>query len=777
MSTNFNWNHIPGIQHDGEVTAKTTSTTTDHFDDFFNHQLNQQQQQQHPAQPQNTQYRSSSLSVPETAPDSLSLLNKTAQSENSLANVFNNLNINNTKSHSDDTINTIKAGLNSPLSVNSSPKKPISSLHNIMENPTHSSSTDTIIADNDSSIPLSLALNDMSQPELKTYLRWYENIQERKITNKTVTIDDVFLFMHNFKIPQQIKDRMKLVFTKWSNSLNIGQFFALMRLLAHALLGKPLARSLIKLPAPVPRPISILSRKRKANPSDSTTKAVTLNPNEPKKKLDIDSFTEFILTGERPVSSPPKNPLSNKKVKFSEVLSYSSSPPIVANGVLVQPSNAAVQSPHQILDFSLPMDQLLDKLKADATGNIPVIEQPQFQLPPQPHIPQLTETEKEELKDVQMDTFKTITDKVAQENSGDQPLKPDLTGSASKSMKEHFLQQFDQTFNFSPTTGLFNNNNNNNNNTYQNISSLSAVPSLSQPIGGQIPLLSPNTEFPAVSSTQYSPIQETPNINQLSAANQPTDYFGMTQTNNTALTTPLISNLVNGISSNTNLQALQALQAPQPPVSRSRSSSSVSPPPVPPPPPPPRSRKSSRVIANSTNIQQSSHPVLPPKPVLNEQQKQQYLSASEGVQLKNANSMTNIARENSMQYLNSYNVNVNVMNNGINNDQIQQLNQMNQLSQLHQMGSMNNINNRNTGNNVYPSGNSMAYGQQNNMNQTPQFPNQFITQQTGGGWPSLQNPNQQQPIQSQAQSQQQQPQQLNQPLNQQQTNAWAGWSY
>lgn len=808
MATNFNWNHIPGVQNaTGSVAADTAPT--DHFDAFFNSQLGQSpqphsasalptdpmslhytqpqsQSQAHPQpqqpQPQQqglTHYPQSSATNTQAQPPSGGYLqhNNAVHSDSSLSNVFNKLNISTTKSHSDDTIDTIKPGASKGANDSSSPLK------KIMENPTHSSSTDTIIADNDSSIPLSLALNDMSQKELKTYLRWYENIQERKITNKTVTLEDVFLFMQNFRIPQQIKERMKMVFTKWSNSLNIGQFFALMRLLAHALLGEPLARSLIKVPAPVPRPISILSRKRKdRSTASSSDTPVLAAPEEPKKKLDIDSFTEFILTGERPsLKHTSSSTKSHKKVKFSEVVSFSPPPQSGEPGPQPQPEIPMMMhlAQQHVLDFSLPMDQLLDRLKAESTGTPEAVSQSQTQsqLQQQPLKPQPTENEEEVLKDVQMDTFKNITQKATQ-NTADEPLKPNLTGSASKSMKEHFLQQFDQTFNFN--AGPFDS-------TYPNISALSAVPAVSSPSTDQLPIMSPMKETPPVPQSSYNtpqlqmqpPLPDASQAKVQSPDRQQTDYFGMVPQNGASGSSPMISSLAAGMGVN------NTFQPPVPPRSRSRAGSSASPPPIPPPPPPPRARKSSRAATPATT---QSNPALPPKPVLNEHQKQQYLSASEGDNLMQLNPLNGMANMNAnglaavnTGYGNSYNLN------GMKS--MSQVNQLNQITQMHQLGSMNSMNGLNSLNGMAsPNINKMnvsnvqgynrppqiVYGQQGTMGQSPQFQNQgmFMSQQTGGGWPSL---HQQQP-QQQPPTSQLQPQQTSSHPQQQQ-NAWSGWQY
>jgi hypothetical protein len=837
MASHFDWNTIPGVhsQNDGNYALNNVDTgnsnqvlqsnapVTDHFDDFFNSQLSQNGTLQPPAMAGNGAFSSLPPNLqqvlsqpPPTGPNDGNTTNSTGQtqqpqqnqlhqlqplnrlhdlgkSDTSITHSLNNLTLSPTRgrSYSDDTLDKMKSLKSSMtpsgIATGNSP------LHRVMENPTYSSSTDTLIADNDSTIPLSLTIQDMSQKEVKTYLRWYENIQQRKNTSKVVTIDDVFNFMRNFKVPQQIKDRLKASFAKWAGSLNIGHFFALMRLLAHALYGKPLTRSLVMIVAPIPCPTPILSRKRK---EDSTVndpiEDAPPDPAEPKKKLDIDSFTEFILTGERPSSGPSrKKRLSSKKVMFSDVLSFSSSPNEMNDSN--QTAGAVVTSPPQehALDYSLPMNQLLAKLRGETVT--PDQQQPQQQQQQQQEqqqqqqVPQmfqqLTENEEEELKDVQIDTFKNITQKAAQLNTvsddGLVPLKPDLTGSASKSMKEHFMQQFEQTFNFNNATNTFNT-------AYPNIAALSAnetgnTAQVSPPLKPDLPPRSFAPTAPTYPLVQNMTAAGSPNIQvqvqntqgvvQPQQSTQTTDYFGMVQQQT--------QNVLRAFETGNREKPLQV--PPVPP--RSRASSS--PPPVQPPmPPPPRSRKSSRATETYNSIPAPipapapsqtaangdySHPALPPKPMLNEKQRKQFLSINDELN-KPVGNTPQYPNMNGQNNLNVPGVpsmtNIQSLMSPAGQMSLHQLTPSPQLGQMGQMGQV-------------PGGGGFhgnIAGQFNYQQQPQQGHQQNVgigmsMGMYGGGWPPLQQQHQQ-PHQQQQQLQQ------SQMTGQRQTSPtpnWSGW--
>lgn len=118
----------------------------------------------------------------------------------------------------------------------------------------------------DLSVPLTLRADELSAEEAKTYLRWYNDIVVRRGTN-LIRLEDVFAFMRNFSIPEPVRAALSRIFTSVT-SLNVGEFFALLRLISHSILGQKPKRALIKDPAPIPKPRSILSAKRVQDADD-----------------------------------------------------------------------------------------------------------------------------------------------------------------------------------------------------------------------------------------------------------------------------------------------------------------------------------------------------------------------------------------------------------------------------------------------------------------------------------------------------------------------------
>ncbi|KAG7896153.1 hypothetical protein KL905_001984 [Ogataea polymorpha] len=435
--------------------------------------------------------------------------------------------------------------------------------------------SETLVADDDNTVALSLTANDLSIQEAKTYLRWYNNILSRKHGERTITLEDVFKFLSNFRISEAIKSRLRELFGKIAYSLNIGQFYALLRLLAHTLEGKPLKKSLIKEQASIPKPISIMARKRAKDPNESIDNSETNSIDEqltdvtsqPPQKLDLDSFTKFILTGERPSESPKNKSRSGKKVKFSDQVIIEPPP---SDDVSV--SSADMTPETSGLDLSLPMDQLLARMKNQASSlNMQQLQQ------------QSTEDEEEELKDMQesINHFQNVTiDSVSihgtpssvptlQVNGGSpetgtpllQPLAPNLTGSVSKSMRNHYnLPPPRERGNSSPLP-------------------FSSQPRVSSP-------LTRNGTTSADSAATFLEAALSPG-----ASSPGPDHSRATP--------------------------------PPPPPSRNRGGSLLKP-----PPPPPRSRKNSSpppILAHEGPTQEQ--PYLPPKPFLTDMQRQHHVSA------------------------------------------------------------------------------------------------------------------------------------------------------
>ncbi|ODV82899.1 hypothetical protein CANARDRAFT_180422, partial [[Candida] arabinofermentans NRRL YB-2248] len=601
----FDWLSIPGIDNSNNGTNNnshsTTATSSLNASGVPYHipAVRFDIASQNPQEPLESQHTSQ--------------ITQTTSQQDQFNNIFDKLKISNPErmSQSDDNI-SIRYQQEQKANHTTGSSLLSSSYGNPVDLPTRASSTDTLINPEESNVSLSLTINDLSKQEAKTYLRWYNNILARKNGEKTITLEDVFRFLCNFKISDAIRERIKDIFKRAFN-LNIGQFFALLRLLAHAIEGKSLTKTLIRVQAAIPKPVSIMSRKRLKDDVDSnaTSEEASINENsngKPQHPLDLDSFTQFLLTGERPSESPKKKSRSGKKVKFSDEVTIEPSP-IEPTSSASSTDNLITNNGSSALDLSLPMDQLLSRTKSQNTGNS---NSNSF------ITSRTDENEEEELKDMQesMNHFQNVTiDSVSlhgtpanvpgmmfNNNNMDmqlspgvlspmmtgneqqpptvQPLAPNLTGSVSKSMREnhYFTMLGRERASSSPIPFLHN-------------------PRVSSPLSRQ-----------DTSSVD--------NANQfLQAALNDTPAISLQQPQNS-----------NGIT--------KSLPPPPPPPSRSRAGTSPS---FlrPPAPPPPRSRKNSsppaleNVHTGGNTIQNHSRPVspsLPPKPLLTNSQRQHYIS-------------------------------------------------------------------------------------------------------------------------------------------------------
>lgn len=211
-------------------------------------------------------------------------------------------------------------------------------------------------------ISLSLTAQDLTLEESKTYMRWYSDILVR--TNlRTITMNDVYQFLSNFRLSAEAQEKINRIFSKILLSINIGEFFALLRVVSHTLAGEEPSRKLIKIQTNVPTPPSILLKKRQNDDTEEEPKQPVENPDLPSKPLDLDLFTQFMLTGERPEERTTKKRLKKlKSVKFSDQ--------IVTDIHVPSPDkqpNSYISSLGE-LDYLLPMDQLLDRLNASKAG-------------------------------------------------------------------------------------------------------------------------------------------------------------------------------------------------------------------------------------------------------------------------------------------------------------------------------------------------------------------------------------------------------------------------
>ncbi|PSK38849.1 hypothetical protein C7M61_002153 [Candidozyma pseudohaemuli] len=209
------------------------------------------------------------------------------------------------------------------------------------------------------SISLSLTAQELTLEESKTYMRWYLDILAR--TNlRTISMNDVYQFLSNFRLLADAQEKINRLFSKILHLINIGEFFALLRVVSHTLAGEEPSRRLIKIQTSVPTPPSILLKKRQ-NDDEEEPKEPEPVPELPSKPLDLDLFTQFMLTGERPDERIPKKRSKKLKlVKFSDQIVTDVHDPASDRQQNAQPPGE--------LDYLLPMDQLMNRLNASKAG-------------------------------------------------------------------------------------------------------------------------------------------------------------------------------------------------------------------------------------------------------------------------------------------------------------------------------------------------------------------------------------------------------------------------
>ncbi|CCC71683.1 hypothetical protein NCAS_0I00150 [Naumovozyma castellii] len=353
------------------------------------------------------------------------------------------------------------------------------------------SSTDAVSdyseTSDDLRVPLSLSQTQLTNEELRTYLRWYNYIIA-KTHGKLVRLMDVFKFLCNFNITDQLKNRIMAIFRSCKNALNIGQFFAVLRLVSKALLQNVLpTRKMIldKAPIPKPKPIITISTDNDQEvyeEVDEDTPNTANGNNNENGKVDFDSFTSLLLTGRtarKRIRRKIKNAVfKNKRVRFAEHITFQEPPKpnsgnennnnnamilnqTTNNNNMDDSSSAVPQGP---LDLSLPMDQLLKQMALRKKNNSALVST-------LPNEQQETEEEKEVLEDMKdsLSHFKNITtvdsatllpdststmqpmymnneNNALNQNNPSmnqvplQPLKPTATGSANHLFRQEFAQ-------------------------------------------------------------------------------------------------------------------------------------------------------------------------------------------------------------------------------------------------------------------------------------------------------------------------------------------------
>lgn len=223
----------------------------------------------------------------------------------------------------------------------------------------------------DLKVPLSLSRSQLTREEARTYLRWYTFITLRT-HGKLVRLSDVFKFLSNFNITTFLKETISTIFRTCKNALNIGQFFAVLRLISKALVeGVVPSRKMILHKAPVPQPRPILNSDHESEVyeevEDEDDKKMGGNQEH---KVDFDSFASLLLTGKserKRIRRKIRNRASkNKRVRFSEHLTFQEAPSQSEHRKEQnqdgEDGDDEDENPESGLDFSLPMDQLLKRL-------------------------------------------------------------------------------------------------------------------------------------------------------------------------------------------------------------------------------------------------------------------------------------------------------------------------------------------------------------------------------------------------------------------------------
>ena len=348
----------------------------------------------------------------------------------------------------------------------------------------------------DLKVPLSLSQSQLTHEEIRTYLRWYKYILARSHT-KLVRLHDVFRFLGNFTINEDLKARIVAIFRSCKSALNIGQFFAVLRLISRAMIEGVLpSRRMILEKAPIPKPRPILSTQGNGEIYEEVEEEEPKSNGNDKNdgSVDFDSFTSLLLTGKTIRKRVRRKILNaafrNKRVRFSENITFQDPPTDKVNNPQAplsntygsgnnvsnadnnnEPEEAVPQGP---LDLSLPMDQLLKQMASRKHNNSALVSR-------LPSEQQETEEEKEELKDMQdsLSHFKQIqtVDAVTglvndpqvgfmNNNVGNmpngmdvnggilQPLKPTATGSANHFMRQEMNQGYISTPSPEPSNTL-----------------------------------------------------------------------------------------------------------------------------------------------------------------------------------------------------------------------------------------------------------------------------------------------------------------------------------
>lgn len=216
-------------------------------------------------------------------------------------------------------------------------------------------------------IPKSLGKDVLSKEEIKNYSRWFNDIiAKKKHKGETIKLNDVFQFLQtNFKVSEDIKQKIFHIFEDIKQNIGLDNFFVVLRCLVLLINenGKlPTRKLLMERALPTLKPRSIL-----ANNADKEEVYEEVTDETSPGQLDYDNFASLLMTGKshrvKRVVMRNGNRVQNKSVKFSDKLvTYEDEEPAYYD----MDEDA---QPKTKLDFSLPMDQLMEQMSNQQDGN------------------------------------------------------------------------------------------------------------------------------------------------------------------------------------------------------------------------------------------------------------------------------------------------------------------------------------------------------------------------------------------------------------------------
>ena len=215
-------------------------------------------------------------------------------------------------------------------------------------------------------IPRSLESTFLSREEIKNYSRWFNDIiAKKKHSGETIRLMDIFEFLHNnFTVSEDVKNKIVLIFNDIKQNIGLDNFFAVLRCLVLLINenGKiPTRELLLDTALPTLKPRSILA---KIDDKEEVYEEVTDDPGP--GQLDFDNFASLLMTGKshrvKRVVMRNGNRVKNKSVRFSDKLVTFEDEKQYYDYENTEDLNVNTK-----LDFSLPMDQLMQNMSQQQT--------------------------------------------------------------------------------------------------------------------------------------------------------------------------------------------------------------------------------------------------------------------------------------------------------------------------------------------------------------------------------------------------------------------------